>query len=225
VLASQRLLLLLLVALSGCQNFGVVDAGRVYRSAQLDSDTLRAVLNDNQIATVLNLRGANTAKAWYRDELEVCRRAAVAHESVRWSARRWPRPEEILAALDVLRDATYPVLIHCRGGADRTGLAAALYRIVWLGETVTAAETELSIRYLHLGRLGGTEALDQFLDLYEETGAQKPLRRWVTEDYEHERDRHLGRVRSRRLRGRRARSSRRGSRAWRHAGYPRSGPN
>jgi len=49
-----------------------------------------------------------------------------------------------------MKGAQKPILIHCREGADRTGLASALYlaAIKKAGEAV--AEGQLSIRYGHI---------------------------------------------------------------------------
>lgn len=41
-----------------------------------------------------------------------------------------------------------PVLIHCMGGADRTGLAAALY-LASLGQGEAKAEAQISFRSGH----------------------------------------------------------------------------
>ena len=43
----------------------------------------------------------------------------------------------------------YPVLVHCKSGADRAGLFAALFLILREGATVAEAREELSPRYGH----------------------------------------------------------------------------
>ncbi len=50
-----------------------------------------------------------------------------------------------------MRAALKPILIHCKAGADRTGLAAAIYisRVALLDENDATAQ--LSIRYGHIG--------------------------------------------------------------------------
>ena len=49
-------------------NFGVVDAGQVYRSAQPMGE-LASVIAANKIRTVLNLRGGSEADPWYAAEV------------------------------------------------------------------------------------------------------------------------------------------------------------
>ncbi|WP_219928901.1 tyrosine-protein phosphatase [Palleronia abyssalis] len=53
--------------------------------------------------------------------------------------------------MQVIRDAPKPLLIHCRGGADRTGLTCALYVAGIDGRGEDAAEAQLSISYGHIG--------------------------------------------------------------------------
>ena len=51
------------------------------------------------------------------------------------SATRRPARLELLRLIDVLERCPYPLLIHCKSGADRTGLASALYLMLQRGET------------------------------------------------------------------------------------------
>jgi hypothetical protein len=46
----------------------------------------------------------------------------------------------------------YPALLHCKSGADRAGIGAALFRILHLGHEVRDALTELNWRYGHFRR-------------------------------------------------------------------------
>ena len=51
--------------------------------------------------------------------------------------------QDIIAAMKVIRDAPRPILIHCRHGADRTGLISAMYRMVFQGWSKACAKEEL----------------------------------------------------------------------------------
>ena len=51
--------------------------------------------------------------------------------------------EEIVEALIILRDAPKPIVVHCRHGADRTGLVMAMYRMVFQNWTKEKALGEL----------------------------------------------------------------------------------
>ncbi len=91
--------------------------------------------------------------------------------------------------IDVLEQCPYPLLIHCKSGADRTGLASALYRMVERGEPPERAETNFSYRFGHIP-LGGTEHLHEPLREYagwlKAHGARhtpEQFRAWVKNDY------------------------------------------
>jgi protein tyrosine/serine phosphatase len=51
----------------------------------------------------------------------------------------------------MLKDAPKPILIHCRGGADRTGLASVLYSQRIAGIPTGRAEQQLSLYFGHVG--------------------------------------------------------------------------
>ena len=50
-------------------NFGQVQPGRIYRSGQMPAGSLAHAMHDNRIKTVVNLRGSNSRRKWYVDEL------------------------------------------------------------------------------------------------------------------------------------------------------------
>ena len=57
---------------------------------------------------------------------------------------------EVMRLIEVMRAAPKPLLIHCQGGADRTGLALALYAAVIDDCGAEAAEWQLPLRYGHI---------------------------------------------------------------------------
>jgi protein tyrosine/serine phosphatase len=72
--------------------------------------------------------------------------------------------DEVLALRDAFQTIEYPAMLHCKSGADRAGLAAALYRHFHLGEPIEKL-TELSWRYGHF-QFGNTGRLDYFFEAY-----------------------------------------------------------
>ena len=109
-------------------NFHTLEEGQVYRSAQLDSNELAQVIAAHDIKSILNLRGSNPGQTWYRDELAIAEERGVTHYDLALSARRRVPPEVMRKLVEIMRTAPKPLLIHCKSGSDRTGLAAALYR-------------------------------------------------------------------------------------------------
>jgi protein tyrosine/serine phosphatase len=76
-----------------------------------------------------------------------------------------------------------PALIHCKSGADRAGLAAAIYLLAH-GATVAQAAGQLSLRH---GHIAGAEAgiLGAFLQAYARDGEGRlPFRDWVATAYD-----------------------------------------
>ena len=154
-----------ILAASG--NFHPVEAGQLYRSAQLDKAEFGKVIESYHIRSVLNLRGPNPESAWYKDELAAMREHAVDHYDVGISAHQPPTPEQMARILVILRSAAKPLLIHCQAGSDRTGLVAALYRYAVAGEPAEQAVSELSLRFGHFPYLTSkTGAMDDSFSTY-----------------------------------------------------------
>jgi protein tyrosine/serine phosphatase len=163
-------------------NLRTVVPGKVYRSAQLSPDALRSLIREQGIRTVINLRGGSTAASWFREQAAVCEQEGVEMETVHLSASLLPRPAEISALIHDFDTARYPVLIHCRSGADRTGLAAALYLYAYEGQPLgQALDDGLTWRYGHIPITSG--AMDRFFALYRRTSGGTPMPEWIHRTY------------------------------------------
>lgn len=132
-------------------NFHAVVAGEAYRAAQMDGQRLARWKRQHGIASILNLRGDNTGADWYEAERGTADRLGIVHLDFRMSAATELSAEEVQALLQLMRDAPKPMLIHCQAGADRTGLAAALYVAGISGGGEAAAEWHLSPVFGHIG--------------------------------------------------------------------------
>ncbi len=175
----------------GFQNLGVVDSGRVYRCAQ-PGPNLEATVEALGIRSILNLRGGSLEDEFYRTEVEVADRLQLSFYDLPMSATHRPSRTEILRLLDVLDHCEYPLLIHCKSGADRTGLATTLYRLQKRGEDPLSAEDGFSLIYGHVP-LFGPERLHEPIGEYNEWLTRNHLphtpsrfRHWVTWDYQDE---------------------------------------
>ncbi|MDD2325741.1 MAG: dual specificity protein phosphatase family protein [Alphaproteobacteria bacterium] len=131
-------------------NFHAVETGAFYRSAQPKGDELAGYVRGYGIKTVINLRGSNEGKAWYDDEIAESKRLGLTHINFRMSARRKLVKDEALRLMEVFKTAEKPILVHCHSGADRTGLASALYVAGVQKGGEEEAESQLSIRYGHI---------------------------------------------------------------------------
>jgi len=79
------------------------------------------------------------------------------------SADREPTRNETLILTGIFKSAPRPILIHCRAGADRSGLAAAMWKVIVDNTSKIEAGKQLSILYGHLP-LGPTSAMDHFFE-------------------------------------------------------------
>lgn len=145
-------------------NFHPITPREAYRSAQLDQDELEYYIHKFGIHSIINLRGNNVGESWYAKEIATSRKLGIRHYDLGvLSAGRRPSSHEIEKLLKIFRIAPRPVLIHCQGGADRSGLAAALWKMVIDGVPKSVAKKQLSIRYGHMP-FGPTQVLDAFLE-------------------------------------------------------------
>ena len=133
------------------KNFHEVTPGQFYRSAQLTPEELQEVIDQYGIKTVISLRGASPKSPWFHSQMEVLNKNNVAFESFGWKTEAYPQTDDLQDYLKALKKVEYPVLVHCRSGADRTGLATTLYAIEVLGmEKQKAVDEYLNTKYLHL---------------------------------------------------------------------------
>ena len=147
-------------------NLHEVEPGRFYRSAQMDGPALRQTIKLHGIKTVLNLRGTNRGEPWYDQELSVTQADGVTHLDMSLSAYRELSPAQMAELARLMANAPKPLLVHCESGADRTGLASALYKLSQ-GVPLDQASDELSARYGHLPLLvPRSAAMDRSLASY-----------------------------------------------------------
>ncbi len=131
-------------------NFHEIDRGRFYRSAQLDYNEFSYYIQKYGIKTIINLRGGGPNEKWYKDELAVSQQLQVQHFDIPMSAEKIPHRTNLVKLLDLYKTADRPILIHCQGGADRSGEAAALYQMIYNGKSRNDALEMLTWKYHHV---------------------------------------------------------------------------
>ncbi len=127
-------------------NFHVVIPGAVYRSAQLAPDALEGYIRRLGIKSLINLRGAHPKRQWYRDELAVLESTGTRHLDYELQEFILPDRHRLLDLIQRFERLPKPILVHCRRGADRTGLASLLARLSHGGATLEEAWLEASLR-------------------------------------------------------------------------------
>lgn len=155
----------------------------VYRSNQPDPKRLRRHAA-NGVKTVLNLRGPS-AHSPYLFEKETCEALGLTLVDLKMEARRPPARDTLLTLIDLFPTLEKPLLLHCKSGADRAGLASAIYLLTQEGADIAKAKRMLSLRYVHL-RQSATGILDHLLEQFEARQSQGPIgfRDWVASEYD-----------------------------------------
>jgi protein tyrosine phosphatase (PTP) superfamily phosphohydrolase (DUF442 family) len=163
--------------------------GKVYRCSQPSGNHIREQVKALGIRTVLNLRGLSSEFPWYQGECEACRELGLSQEDITLSANSLPPPAELRRVIEVFDHTEYPILIHCKAGADRTGLVSGMALLLMTDATLDEARKQLLPRYGHF-RFGRTAAMDVFYDQYEayladrgESHTREGFRHWVLNEY------------------------------------------
>lgn len=131
-------------------NFHTITSGEAYRSGQLDRNRLVYYIKTYKIRSILNLRGEKRASKWYMEEMSACAENSVMHYDISLSAYSEPTEEDVRKLMRVFRSAPRPILIHCQGGADRSGLIAAMWKVLIDKQPKSEAGKELSLLYGHI---------------------------------------------------------------------------
>lgn len=109
-------------------NFSAVQEGVCYRSKTVSPEALKKYISDFKIKTILNLREASGV--WFEKEDAVVKAAGIALETITLNGRALPSQDAMIKIFKLFENqAAQPILIHCQAGADRTGLAAAFWKL------------------------------------------------------------------------------------------------
>lgn len=157
-------------------NFNTVVSGELYRSGQITPQQLDDYVTKYGIKTIINLRGRNPGTPWYDVETAESDKLHIDHIDFGLSARREVTELQEVELIGLMRNAQKPILIHCKGGADRSGLASALYLAAVKKWSPEHAEGQLSIRFGHFSLPFIPEyAMDRSFEKFElSSGASGP---------------------------------------------------
>ena len=170
-------------------NFHEVVPGQVYRSRQPSSADLIAWAQAHQIRTVINLRGDDDIPV-VQSEVDTLNRLGINYVSLRLPVKHLPSPEELRSLIEAVENAQRPLLIHCRAGADRAGLASCIAVMAIGHQSFESGETQISLRYWHFGLDSRTDVTGP-AEIYEDwchnnqhrTAGWKQFRKWAYETY------------------------------------------
>lgn len=157
----------------------------VYRSAQPTPRQI-ARLARRGVKTIVNLRGPRLCGSYYLEK-EACAKAGIRLVDFTVYSRAAPAPRDVHAAAKLFADVEYPMLMHCKSGADRAGLMSVLFMHLHEGRPIAEAKRQLALRYGHV-RQADTGVLDYFFERYLEDNAARPMTfvQWVDTVYDPE---------------------------------------
>lgn len=146
-----------------------------WRSAQPAPHHIRKAARAG-VKTVINLRGDQSFGTTWLEE-RACRQNGLKLVNFKLRSRAAPSREELHAIRQLLESISYPVLVHCKSGADRAGLMSALYQHVRNGMPIAEAKKQLALKYGHI-RQADTGVLDYFFECYEAANSASQVGFW-----------------------------------------------
>lgn len=109
----------------------------VYRSSQPTMGQFKKLQEKLGIKTVVNLKNDNRNSAYFLFEEERCKQLGLKLVNVSIRSREMPRTDQLLEYKRVMEEEIEkPVLIHCKAGADRTGIFCTLYQYFIEGRNI-----------------------------------------------------------------------------------------
>jgi len=166
------------------RNWGVVESGRLYRSNHPVPWQLRQAARRFGLRTVINLRGHRAECGSDALGRHAAAELGIAHVDAPFESRGAPHRDRVLRLAAIFAAMEEPALLHCKSGADRTGLAAGIWLLLQ-GRSVAEALAQLSLRHGHV-RQSRTGILDAFFLRYaaDTRDRPKPFLAWLREDYD-----------------------------------------
>jgi len=160
---------------------------KAFRSNHPSPAFIKKMYNKHGIKTILSVRRADTTGA-YLLEKETCDQLGITLVNHAMSSRQLPTAAGVLKAKQLLQSIEYPILIHCKSGADRAGMMSVFYKHFVEGEPINEALAQLSMKYGHF-RWADTGKLDFFFDDFLSFSKANPavsFEEWLTEHYDRE---------------------------------------
>lgn len=143
-----------------------------WRSSQPSPRDIRHLARRG-LKTIINLRGDRDCGS-YRLERRACDRYGIQLINFIVKSRQAPAKRIFHEAKALFESIEYPMLLHCKSGADRVGLMSVLYMIFKQGLPVVEARRQLSLKFGHI-RQADTGVLDRVFDCYLAHSSNEPI--------------------------------------------------
>ncbi len=154
-----------------------------WRSSQPAPHDIRALARRG-VRTIVNLRGDRDCGS-YRLEAQACRKHGIRLVNFSVKSRQAPAKRVFHDAKALFDSIEYPMMLHCKSGADRAGLMSVLYMILKENVPVEEAKRQLSLRFGHI-RQADTGVLDFVFDSYLAYNRREPIAflDWIDTHYD-----------------------------------------
>lgn len=155
----------------------------VYRSNQPAPPHFNR-LERKGVKTIINLRGVRDCGS-YALEREQCARRGITLIDFPLGSREGPSKERLRNAKKLFETVEYPILMHCKSGADRAGFMSAYFLFVHKKEPLDVALKQLHWKYGHFKK-SKTGVLDFFFEDYRKQNDVQPTEffDWVDHIYD-----------------------------------------
>ena len=169
------------------RNWSAVEPGRLYRSNHPLPWQLSQAKARHGLRSVINLRGHRVVCGSDALGRARARELGLVHADAPFESRGAPHKDRIERLVALFAEVPEPILIHCKSGADRTGLVAAIWLLLQ-GRPVEAAIGQLHWRFGHLSasKTGILDAFFQDYAAFQSRHGQKPFLDWLRQDYDEE---------------------------------------
>ena len=158
------------------RNFYAI-SDKAFRSNHPSPRFIKKLKEKYGIKTIINLRGANQT-GQYMLEKEACEQYDVALVDIPFSSRNAPKKESIHKLFEVFDTVQYPILLHCKSGADRAGIGSTLYQFYKEGVPLDQCQ-QLHLKYGHI-KSSETGVLDFFIQKWIEFHKDNPETSFIT---------------------------------------------
>jgi tyrosine-protein phosphatase SIW14 len=133
-------------ALAGVGNFGRMN-DRLYRGGQPTSEGFANLRREVGVDTVVRLSLGEEGAAREQAEVESL---GMQFVGIPWSTQNAPTSEQVQTFLAVFDSPAHTrVFVHCKAGADRTGVMIAVYRLAIDGWPIDRALDEMNAFHHH----------------------------------------------------------------------------
>lgn len=165
-------------------NFHTVVENQVYRSARPNPDRIQHWFDQYRIRTVIDMECGDQ-----RDEPKM-KSLGIVEQDIKWPSSRLPSTDRLRGLIRAIETCPRPLLIHCRAGAERTGVASVIAAMAIDHEDYATARGQLSSRYFHVWH--DPDRAEGVVDAYEEycrakkmgTGGWDEFRQWAMTVYD-----------------------------------------